>query len=247
MTTNSQIDLSNYKNIVVLTGAGISAGSGLKTYRGLDGVWETHKVEEYGHAHTFIKNPAKTWELFGGMRVPVNSAKPNAAHFALAHIEANLEADQSFLLITQNVDGLHQKAGNKNVIEIHGNLNTTRCSREDCDLEPFADHGLHTGNLPRCPKCSSVLRPDIVLFGEPLPSLASWKVTRALRKVDLFLAIGTSGTVYPASNYVRSAEYVGGHTVFINLEPMSPKNPAFKDEYIGKAEEILPQIFGVNI
>lgn len=243
MNISPQIDLSKYRNIVVLTGAGISAGSGLQTYRGPDGIWEKHKVEEYGNAETLRKNPAKTWELFGGMRIPVKAAKPNPAHYILAQIEANLRADQNFLLITQNVDGLHQKAGSKNVIEIHGNLNTTKCANEKCELEPFADTQPHTNLIPKCPKCDSVLRPDIVLFGEPLSSLASWEVKRWLRTVDLFLAIGTSGTVYPASNYVSSAKYVGARTVLINLEKMSPPNPSFEDEYIGKAEEVLPNLF----
>lgn len=246
MDVTPQIDLAKYRNIVVLTGAGISAGSGLQTYRGPDGVWEKHKVEEYGHAKTLRTNPQKTWELFGGMRIPVNAAKPNPAHYTLSKVESSLSSDQNFLLITQNVDSLHQKAGSKNVIEIHGNLNTTKCSNENCELEPFFDTQPHTDSVPRCPKCDSVLRPDIVLFGEPLPSLASWQVTRWLRSVDLFLAIGTSGLVYPASNYVRSAKYVGARTVLINLEEMSPPNPSFEDEYIGKAEEVLPKLFILN-
>jgi NAD-dependent deacetylase len=247
MSITTQIDLAKYRNIVVLTGAGISAGSGLQTYRGPDGVWEKHNVEEYGHADTLRTNPQKTWELFGGMRIPINIAKPNPAHYALAKIEANLSSNQNFLLITQNVDGLHQKAGSKNVIEIHGNLNMTKCTNESCELEPFADTEPQTDSLPKCPKCNSLLRPDIVLFGEPLPTLASWQITRWLRSVDLFLAIGTSGTVYPASNYVSSAKYVGARTVLINLEKMNPPNPAFEDEYIGKAEEVLPKLFNMTV
>jgi NAD-dependent deacetylase len=235
-------DLAKYRNVVVLTGAGISAGSGLRTYRGPDGVWEEHQVEEYGHVDTFQHQPEKTWQLFGSMRTPVSTAVPNDAHLALVHLESRLHTNQKFLLVTQNVDGLHQKSGSQKVVELHGNLCTTRCSNENCDFEPFQDEETHSSQLPRCPKCSSVLRPDIVLFGETIPHLAAWTVKKALRDCDLFLAIGTSGLVYPAANFVRSAEYVGARTIYVNLEPMNPRNPAFKEEYLGKAEEILPKL-----
>ena len=241
------IDTSRYNNIVVLTGAGISAGSGLRTYRGPDGVWEEHNVEEYGHVQALLERPERTWQLFGGMRAPIRAANPNAAHLALARIEAGLRPEQQFLLVTQNVDSLHQRAGSKNVVELHGNVGITRCTNEACDLEPFADDQAHAESVPRCPKCGSILRPHIVLFGEAIPALAGWQVKRALRDCDLFISVGTSGLVAPASNYVRSAEYAGARTLYVNLEPMIPKNPAFKEEYLGKAEELLPELFGIDV
>ncbi len=242
-----RIDTSRYNNIVVLTGAGISAGSGLRTYRGPDGVWEEHNVAEYGHVQALLERPERTWQLFGAMRAPARAAKPNAAHFALARAETRLQGGQKFLLVTQNVDSLHQRAGSKNVVELHGNIGFTRCTNEDCDLQPFVDDTAYADHVPRCPKCSSVLRPHIVLFGEAIPAYVSWQVKRALRDCDLFIAIGTSGVVAPASNFVRSAEYAGARTIYVNLEPLSPRNPAFQEEYLGKAEELLPELLGVSL
>lgn len=241
-----RIDISAYSNIVVLTGAGISAGSGLRTYRGPDGVWEEHNVEEYSNIQALLERPERTWQLYGAMRAPVRAAKPNAAHLALARLEAGLRPEQQFLLVTQNVDSLHRRAGSRNVVELHGNIGFTRCIDEDCDLEPFEDDQAYAEGVPRCPKCSSVLRPHIVLFGEAIPPMASWQVKRALRDCDLFLSIGTSGLVAPAANYVRSAEYAGARTIYINLEPLSPRNPAFKEEYLGRAEELLPALLGTD-
>lgn len=237
-----KIDKAKYRKIVVLTGAGISAGSGLRTYRGPDGVWEEHKVEEYGHADTFRTQPQNTWRLFGGMRAPVLAAQPNAAHFALARFESELGGDRDFLLVTQNVDGLHQRAGSRNVVALHGDIMTTRCGNPECSLKPYRDEAAHEQAVPKCPSCGSALRPDIVLFGEEIPVLPSWTVKRALRDCDLFIAVGTSGLVTPAANYVRSAEYVGARTILVNLEPVSPRNPAFQEEYLGKAEEVLPDL-----
>ncbi|HEV7507636.1 MAG TPA: NAD-dependent deacylase [Thermoanaerobaculia bacterium] len=237
-----RLDFTRYGNIVILTGAGVSAGSGLRTYRGPGGVWEEHNVEEYGHIRTLLERPEKTWQLFGVLRATLRAAEPNAAHLALAQLEARLRQDQKFLLVTQNVDGLHQRAGSRNVVELHGNLGLTRCSNDACDLEPFADEEAHAGHVPACPRCSSCLRPHIVLFGEPIPIDAAWTVKLALRNCDLFIAIGTSGLVAPAANFVRSAEYAGARTVYVNLEPMNPPDRAFQEVYLGKAEEILPEL-----
>jgi NAD-dependent deacetylase len=239
------IDRSRYSRIVVLTGAGISAGSGLRTYRGPDGVWEEHDVERIGQASTLIERPQETWRLFGGMRAPVLAARPNAAHLALARWEAELSPEQAFLLVTQNVDGLHQCAGSTNVVEVHGNILFTRCSNAACDLERYRDGAAHLDAVPRCPRCGGILRPDVVLFGEEIPALPGWTVKRALRDCDLFIAIGTSGLVTPAANYVRSAEYAGARTILVNLEPMARPNPAFKEQYLGKAEEVVPHLLGL--
>lgn len=239
-----QIDLSRYQHIVILTGAGVSAESGLRTYRGLGGVWDEHQVAEYGNARALAEAPAKTWQLFGGLRADIRQARPNAAHRALMQAEAALRSDQNFLIVTQNVDGLHQRAGSRRVVNLHGLLGRTRCSNPACKLLPFDDEQAHQDAVPLCPQCGAPLRPDVVLFDEELPALAMWETKRALRDCDLFLAIGTSGNVSPASNFVRGAEYAGARTVFINLEPLSPPNPAFQESYLGRAGELLPRLFG---
>ena len=240
-----RIQLSNYRNIVILTVAGVSAGSGLPTYRGTGGVWMEHNVAEYGTIEALHEHPEKTWGLFGPMRAAVRQAQPNAAHLALARIEGVLHPDQKFLLITQNVDGLHQRAGSKAVIELHGDISASRCIDEFCKLPPFVDVADHAAGTPGCPACGKALRPGIVLFGEPIPALASWIAKRALRDCDLFMAVGTSGLVSPAADMVRSAAYAGARTVLVNLEPTDPDNPAFQEKYYGPAEVLLPQILQV--
>jgi NAD-dependent protein deacetylase/lipoamidase len=241
-----QIGASAYKRIVVLTGAGVSVASGLRPYCGPGGVWEEQDLAHLGHADALIERPRDTWDLFGGMREPVLTARPNAAHVALARWEANLRSDQEFLLITQNVDGLHQQAGSRNVSEIHGNIMYTRCSNFDCTLERFRDIATHHDRVPTCTLCGQTLRPDVVLFGEELPVRPSWVARRALYDCDLFLAIGTSGTVEPASNFARGAAHAGARTICLNLEPMQEPNPAFQEEYRGRAEELLPRLIGLD-
>lgn len=240
-----RIQLSTCRSIVVLTGAGVSAGSGLATYRGPGGVWEKHKVAEYGTIEALNAHPERTWALFGPLRSAVRQALPNAAHRALAQVEGALQAHQQFVLVTQNVDGLHQRAGSRAVVELHGNLRTSRCTDEACSLLPFEDEDAHLAAIPRCPICGKVLRPGIVLFGEPIPALASWTAKRALRDCDLFIAIGTSGLVSPAAEMVRSAAYAGARTVLVNLEPSAADNPAFQEKYYGPAEELLPRLLEV--
>jgi NAD-dependent deacetylase len=241
-----QIDRSRYSRVVVLTGAGISVASGLNTFRGPKGVWDEHNVERFGHVSALTRRPADTWNLFGRMREPVLAARPNAAHAALARWEADLRSGQELLLVTQNVDGLHQAAGSRNVAEIHGNLMYSKCSNPGCTLERFHDEQAHDVQVPTCPLCGNPLRPDIVLFGEELPARPSWMVKKALRDCDLFIAIGTSGTVAPAAGYVRGAAYAGARTIYVNLEPMKERNPAFQEEWLGRAEDLLPRMLGID-
>jgi len=240
-----KIDRSRYARTVVLTGAGVSVASGLRAYRGPNGVWEEHDVQRMGHVSAIKDRLADTWKLFGAMRGPVRTALPNPAHDALARWEAELHDDQQFPLVTQNVDGLHQRAGSRNVCEIHGNIMYSKCSSTDCTSVRFRDEDPHDVVVPTCPRCGGALRPDVVLFGESLPALASWTAKKALRDCDLFVAIGTSGTVAPASDYVRGAEYAGARTIYVDLEPMNPRNPAFKEEHLGHAEALLPELLGM--
>ena len=237
------LQLSAYERIVVLTGAGVSVASGLPTYRGPGGLWRDEQVAALATVDALEARPNEAWALWSEMRHRALSAQPNAAHRALALAEARMKVGGQFTLITQNVDGLHQRAGSRNVIDYHGSLLQSRCSAAACSSPSFDDDAPPQKTAPLCRVCSQPLRPDVVLFGE-LIGAQEHLAKRALRDCDLFLAIGTSGTVSPASNMVRAAEYAGAHTVFINLEPMEPPNPSFRETILGRAEEILPRLVG---
>jgi NAD-dependent deacetylase len=234
------LGVDRYRNIVVLTGAGVSVASGLRPYRGPGGLWENTGVAELATPKALAERPGDVWRLFGSVRVEARAARPNAAHEALAAVERKLGDGAQFTLITQNIDQLHQRAGSRNVIELHGSVFRTRCSADACDLQPFDDEDPHAGSRSRCPRCGAGLRPDVVLFDEAIPGGAEWQAKRALRDCDFFLAVGTSGTVSPASNFVRAAEFARARTVLVNLEPMKPRHPAYDEEYLGRAEELLP-------
>lgn len=235
------LGLDRYRHIVVLTGAGVSVASGLRPYRGPGGLWEESGVADLATPEALAERPDAVWKLFGAVRTAARAAAPNAAHTALAGAEHRITAaGGEFTLITQNIDGLHQRAGSRNVIELHGSAFRTRCCADGCDLPPFADDDPHAISAPRCPRCGALLRPDVVLFDEAIPGGAEWQAKRALRDCDLFLAAGTSGTVSPASNFVRAAEYARARTVLVNLEPMKPRHPAYDEELLGRAEELLP-------
>ena len=242
-----KVNFAQYSEIVVLTGAGISVASGIKPYRGPDGLFEGADGYEYPTVETLDKNPSLIWKQYGAMRYEISQAEPNIAHLTLTKIEEQLSDNKKFTLITQNIDGLHRKSGSKNLVELHGNIFKTRCRNKKCTLTPFYDLNSYNDTLPYCPECGSVLRPDIVLFNESLPVKEEWLSKKALRSCDLFIAIGTSGTVSPASYFVRSAEYAGARTILINLTEMKPHNPAFKEQYLGKAEEIVPELFGLSV
>jgi len=238
-----QLDPSSYRNIVVLTGAGASAASGLQTYRGAEGLWQDEDAVNMATAAAWERDPMGVWRVFGAMRQAIREAEPNAAHRALAALETL--AGGSVTIITQNIDGLHQRAGSTAVVELHGNLRRTRCSNTECALQAFVDDAAPRV-LPLCSACGAPLRPDIVLFHEALPGGEEWHAKRALRDCDLFMAVGTSGTVYPAAGFVRSAEYAGARTMLINLEAMDPPNPAFQEQILGAAEVLLPAILGLG-
>ncbi|MBL8149433.1 MAG: NAD-dependent deacylase [Blastocatellia bacterium] len=239
-----RIDIAKYSNIVVLTGAGISVPSGLKPFRGPGGLWNDIDILKYATVEALQRDPAGVWNFANYLREQVNLVKPNKAHFALAELENSLPSHKEFTLITQNVDELHQKAGNRKVVEYHGSINKTKCSNKKCHLQPYKD--THSSNeMPRCSLCSSPLRHDIILFGEDIPSDAQLRSSSALRKSDLFIAIGTSGTVYPAADFVTIARRLGATTILVNLEDIEEGGTMFQQVYLGNAEEILPELFGV--
>jgi NAD-dependent deacetylase len=238
------LGIARYRKIVVLTGAGVSVASGLRPYRGEGGVWGEIDPDEVATAAAFARDPAKVWSHFGAFRAQVAAAEPNAAHRALADAESKLGDGAELIVITQNIDALHARAGSTNVIELHGRLNRTRCSA--CDRPPFDDDaydGEDERHVPSCDRCGAPLRPDIVLFDEVLSARADHDAKRALRDCDLFVAVGTSGTVAPASRFVRAAKYEQARAVLVNLD--APRDPTsaevgFDEEILGRAEELLP-------
>jgi NAD-dependent deacetylase len=202
--------------------------------------------EKVGSLSGFQADPAPLWKLMGNLRRQLRTSQPNAAHLALADAERRVRPDQTFTLITQNIDGLHQRAGSRMVIEIHGTVHQTRCSNNNCLLLPFDDSDSHEGKVPICSLCGSPMRPDAVMFGEYPPVEAERRCKNALQQCNLFIAVGTSGAVSPAAEFVRSADYAGARTVLVNLQPMHPRNNYFHEEYLGRAEDLLPILFSAG-
>jgi NAD-dependent deacetylase len=236
MNTISPLGIgTTYHRVVILTGAGVSVASGLPTYRGPGGLWENDELAKIVHAESIPTRLPELWKLYSERRATALSVGPNAAHLALA------EAQKRYLgqvnIITQNVDSLHQRAGSENVIELHGSGLRTRCTK--CNLPPFYDEQRYE-TLPLCPACGAPLRPDVVLFGETLPDKAIAQAASALRGCDLFLVVGTSSVVIPAAYLLLDAHAAGAHCVSVNIEPARQENPYLHDEFVGKAEELLP-------
>jgi NAD-dependent deacetylase len=224
------------QSIVVLTGAGISAESGIKTFRASDGLWEEHAIEDVASPEGFARDPALVQRFYNQRRQQLLSdeVKANPAHFALAELEKKFDGD--FLLVTQNIDDLHERGGSENIIHMHGELLKSHCSYSQKVFEQRED--LAVDNVCACCSKKGRLRPHIVWFGEmPLKMNA---ITVAIQKCDLFLSIGTSGNVYPAAGFVKEADYFGAHTVEINLEPTMQQSQ-FKEQIYGKAGEVLPE------
>ena len=217
--------------IVLLTGAGISAESGLRTFRAADGLWENHRVQDVATPAAFQRNPELVYRFYNERRRSLATVEPNAAHLALAQLER--EWDGEVLLVTQNVDDLHDRAGSENLLHMHGELLMGRCLA--CDAErPWPGDMDHESHCPACGRCP--VRPHIVWFGE-MP-LAMDRIYQALDRCDLFVAIGTSGHVYPAAGFV---EAVGpsARTLELNLEP-SLVASAFGEARCGRATELVP-------
>ncbi|MBA3668809.1 MAG: NAD-dependent deacylase [Sphingomonas sp.] len=221
-------------NIVILTGAGISAESGLQTFRAADGLWEGHKVEDVATPQAFERDPALVHAFYDARRERAAAVEPNAAHRALADLEAAWSGE--FLLVTQNVDALHERAGSRTLIHMHGELNRGWCLA--CG-ERFAWEGAMGEQVP-CPSCTDVgqVRPDIVWFGEMPYEME--RIETALRGCDLFVSIGTSGAVYPAAGFVQTAKYCGARTLEINLDP-SMGSIFFDEHRHGPATVEVPQ------
>jgi NAD-dependent deacetylase len=202
------------QRLTVFTGAGVSAESGVPTFRGAGGLWEGHRVEEVATPAAFRADPKLVWRFYNQRRDKLTTVQPNAGHLALAEMEQRHFSDGHFSLITQNVDGLHRSAGSRRVLELHGNLSRTRCTK--CHL--LEGRGLQAlGELPHCPLCHGLLRPDIVWFHEMLPEDIWQQAALAAASCDVFLVIGTSAVVYPAASLIPAARQAGAKVIEVNL------------------------------
>ena len=221
------------RNIVVLTGAGISAESGVATFRGPDGLWEGHRVEDVATPEAFLRDPALVHAFYDARRENLSSVKPNAAHEALARLDSKWTGE--FLLVTQNVDDLHERAGSKRLVHMHGELAKGWCLR--CNSR-FGWSG-PMGEGAQCVGCETagMVRPDIVWFGE-IPYQME-RIEEALESCDLFVSVGTSGAVYPAAGFVQTARYCGARTLEMNLEP-SLGSFLFDESRTGRAGDLVP-------
>jgi len=234
------MNIQDFHHIVLLTGAGVSVGSGLPTYRGPGGLWEREDIAKLVEARHLPGSLLGLWQLYSERRRVALAAAPNPAHAAIAALQAS--RPEAVTLFTQNVDGLHQRAAKSTtdgqVAELHGSAFRTRCTNLRCDLPPFADTRSYDA-VPLCTECGSPLRPDVVLFGETLSETVLRQAQTALDACDLFLAVGTSGFVWPAAAFVQIAAQAGAHTMLVNLEAGDSASE-FDEVLLGRAEEVLP-------
>ncbi len=225
--------MSSNRNIVILTGAGISAESGLKTFRAEDGLWESHPVDQVATPEGFARDPDLVQRFYDERRAQVLAASPNPAHMALGHLDRHFAGE--LLIVTQNIDDLHERGGASRVLHMHGEALSAWCRA--CDARHRWTGTLREG--PACPACGEVaMRPDIVWFGE-MPYRMD-EIFDALARADLFVSIGTSGAVYPAAGFVQQAAAHGARTLELNLEEsLGSRN--FDETRLGPASELVPR------
>lgn len=240
------IRIEDYSKIVFLTGAGISVASGLRPYRGPGGLWNEQELASRATAAALAQDPVASWQTFAPLRRQAAAAEPNAGHRAIAELQAR---DHScwVCVLTQNVDGLHQRAGTTGVFEMHGSIHRTRCLDPACPQKPLEDDYCDLNRPPGCPTCGGLCRFDVVLFDEFLPPVAPMALRVALEDCQLFVAVGTSGLVMPAAGLVHQAKDQGARTILINLEAHEDENSDFDEVYLGRAEELLPALLGCGV
>ena len=235
------IESSNY--IIAFTGAGVSAESGVPTFRGKNGLWEKYDPTKLATPEAFMENPKRVWEWYKWRMEIIAKAKPNPAHIVLAKME---EKGIVKAIITQNVDGLHQRAGAKNVVELHGNIWRVKCVNKECNYRTKLSKPPEQ-IPPKCPKCGNLLRPDVVWFGEPLPRRAWEHAVSEANQADLVIVVGTSGVVQPAAMIPLIVKHQGGRVVDVNIEETAYKDIAdlFIKTRAGEAFKLLGRKLGL--
>lgn len=222
--------------VAVLTGAGVSQESGLRTFRDAQvGIWAQYRPEDLATPEAFERNPRLVWDFYATRREGAGSAQPNPGHYALAELEKRFS---NFLLVTQNIDSLHQRAGSRKLVELHGNLRRIRCSRRCGTIDEWEEL---PEVVPACPKCGAPLRPDVVWFGEALPEDGLHRAITAATTSQVFFSIGTSGLVQPAASLALMAKKAGSVFVEINYDP-TPLTDQADYAFHGKSGEILPDL-----
>ena len=235
------IEIRESDRLFVLTGAGISAESGIPTFRGQDGLWEGHRIEDVATPQAFARDPEMVWRFYSMRRSVAADCKPNPGHVALANLEQEL--GQRMFLCTQNVDALHEAAGSVRVFHMHGQLFLSRCSNRACPTKPFKDTKTYQqrSQIPKCKECAALIRPHICWFNESPFHMR--EVIPALEQSSILLTVGSSGVVQPAASFALIARQNGARTFYLGLE--SPANAfAFDEVLIGPAGERLPALFG---
>jgi NAD-dependent deacetylase len=227
--------ISQARSVAVLTGAGVSAESGVPTFRGPGGVWRTYRAEDLATPQGFARDPRLVWEWYDWRRQIISKVDPNAAHRALAELERR---KPSFTLITQNVDGLHDRAGSQRILKLHGDIWQLRCTV--CRKE-WHDARVPLGELPPRCACGAMARPGVVWFGESLPAGVLEQAERAVREAEVVLVAGTSAVVYPAAGLIPFARHSGAKVIEVNLEA-TPFSSQVDCSLAGKAGEILPML-----
>ena len=232
------IEIGPEDRVFVLTGAGISAESGIATFRDADGLWDGVRPEDVSTPEGWRRDPRLVWEFYSARRKAAADKKPNPAHKALAQLEAAI--GDRLLICTQNVDDLHEQAGSTRVLHIHGNLFQSRC--ESCGRTPFLDRDIHLDEIPKCRSCNGKIRPNIVWFGEVPLHLD--RILRELEFCTIFVAIGTSGVVHPAASFVATAKLKGVVRTTCYVGPEEPANRIlFNQVILGNAGDVLPGLF----
>jgi NAD-dependent protein deacetylase/lipoamidase len=231
------LTVSSTDRLFILTGAGVSAESGIPTFRGVGGLWRNYRIEEVASPEAWHRDPRLVWEFYSMRRRVASAVKPNPAHFALASLENSLQ--HRLFVCTQNVDNLHKQAGSKDVVHMHGQLFMSRC--DTCNRPPFDDTHLYEppAEVPQC-ECGGRIRPHICWFGEVPFDLD--RIYDALERCTIFMAVGTSGVVEPAASFVSQLD---GRARTIYIGPEVPANASsFAECHLGKVGEVLPDLFG---
>jgi NAD-dependent deacetylase len=221
--------------VAVLTGAGISAESGVPTFRGEDGLWKKFKPEELANVDAFLRNPDLVWGWYQHRREIISDVEPNPGHHALAQMEKRIS---DFTLVTQNIDGLHRRSGSENILELHGNIQRNKCIKCNRMYEELPDET--SDKVPEC-DCGGMIRPDVVWFGEMLPEQVIRDAFKAAERSTVFFSVGTSAVVQPAASLPVAAKASGAYLVEVNMERTVLTHLA-DESFLGKSGEVLPLI-----